>query len=306
MSKPRMSLPGTVKMCTRRCSERRFFLRPDPATIQALLYCLGYCMEKYELLIHEFVALSNHLHFVYTDHVDAPEFFRDFFSLTARAINSRWGHWESFWDPVPYHDLRLLQDDDVIAKSAYVLTNPVDAGLVRRMEEWTGATSWGLEYGQAMVIERPAFFFSERMPSTVTIRLARPPIRPRMSDIDLRASVRRAAKARENEIVGRILRAGGSFLGMHRVLRQSRDASPSSRENRRGIRPLVAGRSRWAREAALDDQRRFWQRHREACDEWRAGKRTVVFPYGTYLMHRRFRVCVEDTPPQGTAALVMS
>lgn len=264
--------------------------------MQALLYCLGYCLEKYGLLIHEFVVLSNHLHLVYTDHPDAPEFFRDFFSLSARAINSRWGHWESFWDPVPYHDLRLLEDHDVIAKSAYVLTNPVEAGLVHLPEEWKGPSSWRLDYDDESVIERPKFFFRERMPSTVTIRLSRPPIREDLTDAQLRSAIRDAARRRQSEIVRGLLRAGGSFLGMQRVLRQSRSASPSSREPRRGIRPLVAGKSRWAREAALEDQRLFWHRHREACDEWRGGKRTVVFPYGTYLMRRRFRVCVEDTP----------
>jgi REP element-mobilizing transposase RayT len=301
-----MLLPGTLKMCTRRCSERRFFLRPDPETIQALLYCLGYCLEKYGVLIHEFIVLSNHLHIVYTDHADAPEFFRDLFSLSARAINTRWGHWESFWDPVPYHDLRLLEDVDVVAKSAYVLTNPVDAGLVRRIDEWGGPTSWNLDYGQEIEIERPAFFFRDRMPSKVKIRLSRPAICPELSDDELRSVIRDAARERETELVGRVLRAGGSFLGMPRVLRQARNASPISREPRRGIRPLVAGRSRWARAAALEDQRLFWQRHREACDLWRGGNRGVVFPYGTYLMERRFRVCVEDIPPTAPAASMLA
>jgi transposase InsO family protein len=40
MSLPRQVLPGEYYMITRRCSERRFLLRPDRATNNAYLYCL--------------------------------------------------------------------------------------------------------------------------------------------------------------------------------------------------------------------------------------------------------------------------
>ena len=41
MSLPREVLPGRTYMVTRRCSERRFFLRPDHATNNAFIYCLA-------------------------------------------------------------------------------------------------------------------------------------------------------------------------------------------------------------------------------------------------------------------------
>ena len=40
MSLPRQVLPGAFYMITRRCSERRFLLRPDRVTNNAYLYCL--------------------------------------------------------------------------------------------------------------------------------------------------------------------------------------------------------------------------------------------------------------------------
>ena len=36
-------------MVTRRCSERRFFLRPSPKTNQAFWYILGWAARKYNI-----------------------------------------------------------------------------------------------------------------------------------------------------------------------------------------------------------------------------------------------------------------
>jgi hypothetical protein len=41
MTLPRQVVPGRDYMITRRCSERRFFLRPDDDTNDAFIYCLG-------------------------------------------------------------------------------------------------------------------------------------------------------------------------------------------------------------------------------------------------------------------------
>ena len=41
MSLPRAIVPGRRYMITRRCSERRFFMRPDRETNNAFIYCLA-------------------------------------------------------------------------------------------------------------------------------------------------------------------------------------------------------------------------------------------------------------------------
>jgi len=46
-------------MFTRRCSERRFFLRPDAETTNAFWYCLGWAAQKHRQVLHAAVALSN-------------------------------------------------------------------------------------------------------------------------------------------------------------------------------------------------------------------------------------------------------
>jgi REP element-mobilizing transposase RayT len=49
-------------MITRRCSERRFFLRPDALVTQIFLYCLGTAAAMFGVQLHAFVAMSNHYH----------------------------------------------------------------------------------------------------------------------------------------------------------------------------------------------------------------------------------------------------
>ncbi len=49
-------------MMTRRCSERRFFLRPDEDTNNAFIYCLALAARRAKVEVTFSVALSNHHH----------------------------------------------------------------------------------------------------------------------------------------------------------------------------------------------------------------------------------------------------
>ena len=46
MSLPRAIVPGRRYMITRRCSERRFFMRPGRETNNAFIYCLALAARK--------------------------------------------------------------------------------------------------------------------------------------------------------------------------------------------------------------------------------------------------------------------
>jgi hypothetical protein len=60
MSLPRAIVPGRRYMITRRCSERRFFLRPDRETNNAFIYCLALSARKASISIVCVGTLSNH------------------------------------------------------------------------------------------------------------------------------------------------------------------------------------------------------------------------------------------------------
>jgi hypothetical protein len=119
-TRPRRILPGTTSLVTRRCSERRFFLRPSRATNEILLYVLAVKVKRHGILLHALCALSNHLHLVLTD-VEGrlPDFMRDVDSLVARAVNASLGRFEGFWaDDSSYSSVEPLDPSDVVSKIA--------------------------------------------------------------------------------------------------------------------------------------------------------------------------------------------
>ena len=60
MTIPRQVVPGRDYMITRRCSERRFFLRPDEDTNNSFVYCLALAAKHAKVQVTFSVAMSNH------------------------------------------------------------------------------------------------------------------------------------------------------------------------------------------------------------------------------------------------------
>lgn len=294
MTCPRFIRTGDVVMGTRRCSQRHFFLRPDPATDQLFLYCLARAVRVTGVAVHEFQVLSNHYHVVFTDvRGNRPEFFRELNQFVARGVNARLGRWENVFAPGSYNAVRLVDGDAIEDECLYTLCNVVKDGLVRLPEYWDGVSSWSMEYGESKTIPRPEGFFRTSMRDEEVLTLVRPEaLYPELSDEDARAQLRARAKDRSYVLVEKREASGRSFLGMHRVRRQSPHGAPKSREPRRGLRPTVAGRNTPARVEALREYAQFLEAHRTARLAYEAGNRDVVFPRGTYLMRVRFGVNV--------------
>jgi REP element-mobilizing transposase RayT len=131
MSKPRQVLPGKTYLITRRTSERRFLLKPVPEVRQVFGYLLAVASERHGVRIHAFSCLSTHFHLVVSDPEGTlPAFMHLLDGFLARALNSWWGRWESFWAPESYSRVELVEGRDVIDKIIYTLANPVSSGLV--------------------------------------------------------------------------------------------------------------------------------------------------------------------------------
>jgi putative transposase len=283
---PRQVLPGTTYLVTRRCSERRFFLRPSKKTNEVFRYLLAVAASRTGVRLHAFCVLSNHVHLVLTDpYAKLPEFHRYLDGLVARAINCALGRWESFWDPDSYSAVRLETQDDVLEKMVYTLANPAVAGLVHRGCEWPGLWSDPRQVGgEPRDVGRPKEFFREAgpMPALARLQLYRPPgfegdeAFHELLASRLREAEDRAAAARASE--------GRSVLGPLRVLSQKPHARPAPGDSRRTLSPRVACRNKWGRIQALQRLANFGRAYRQALLEWRAGLRAVLFPSGTWLM----------------------
>lgn len=284
MSLPRQILPGVTYAISRRTAQRQMLLRPSRTTNRIVQYVLAVAAKRYGVAVHAAVAMSDHIHLVVTDPgARLPEFMSFFLALVARALNASLGRWESLWDPRPYSAVRLATPDDVVAKVAYALANPVSAGLVRTGRVWPGVWSDPDAIGgPAIEVRRPERFFAEdgALPETAELSFTVPP--GFSSAAEFRERVVRTVEECEKEEVAK--RGARGFLGVAKVLATKPTARARSREERRGLSPRVAARDRWIRIEAVAELKRFRADHRDALEAYRAKDKNVVFPAGTYLM----------------------
>jgi putative transposase len=280
-------MPGTSYLVTRRCSERRFFLRPSPIVNEIFLYVLAVAARRYGILVHAFCVLSNHCHLVVTD-VDGrlPAFMQYLDSLVARAVNASLGRFEAFWaTDGSFSAVEPLDPGDVLAKTAYVLANPVAAGLVRRGAEWPGLWSAPGQIGIAtLTARRPKVFFDPKsyMPEAAELELTVPPAFS--SAEEFRELVSDALRALEEQHQQEVASQGRRFLGPVRVLAQNPFAHPAAGEPRFELKPRIAARDKWRRVEGLLRLKSFLRAYRQSWLDRRAGTTDVQFPAGTYLL----------------------
>ena len=287
MTPPRRVLEGTTYLVTRRCSERRFFLKPSRTTSEIFLYVLAVAARRYDVLVHSLCVLSNHCHLIVTDsRGQLPAFMQYLDSLVARAVNASLGRYEGFWaTDGSYSAVEPLDPADVVAKTAYVLANPVAAGLVRRGAEWPGLWTAPDQIGVAkLTAGKPTVFFDPNgyMPASVELELTVPPGFPSASEF--RAALSSALRALEDKHQAELQSEGRRFLGAARVLGQNPFARPSVGEPRFDLKPRIAARDKWRRIEGLLRLKAFLREYRQAWVERRSGATDVRFPAGTYLL----------------------
>jgi hypothetical protein len=245
--------------------------------------------------------MSNHWHGVVTDpEARLPEFLERFHRLVARALNAILGRWENLWSSDKPSVVRLVSDEDVLEKMAYVIANPTAAGLVSAPSEWPGVLEH--RFGTRTSIKRPETFFRRegKLPETTPLEISRPDIFRGLSDADLASCLARAVD-RLVDRAGQILRkAGRAFLGARAVLRQDPRSSPATREEKRTPNPRIAAARPAERLDALQRMAAFIRTYRTAWQAWRSGGQDVVFPAGTYALRRL--ACVTCLAPTGYAA----
>jgi len=285
MTAPRQVLAGTTYLVTRRCFQRCFFLRPSRLTNDTLGYLLAVAAARYSIQVHAYCVLSNHFHLVVTDtEARLPAFHQYLDSLIGRSVNAALGRTETFWAPHSFSAVALVTPLDMVSKTAYVLANPVAAGLVRRACRWPGLWSNPASIGGTPLrFNRPRHFFRESgsMPEFADLPLVAPKA---FADADsFRALVSAAFEALELAAREQAVASGRGFLGEARILKARPSARPRDRERLGGLSPRIACRDKWKRIEALGRLGAFIEAYRVALRAWRSGLQGVVFPAGTYL-----------------------
>ena len=224
MTMPRQVVPGRDYMITRRCSERRFFLRPDEETNQTFLYCLALAAQRAKVNVHFFNALSNHYHAgIHDAEGNYPVFLEHFQGLEARSQNAHLGRFENFWSSEPTSVVHLVEPSDILEKMVYTYTNPAAADLVNTIEEWPGANSFRASlFDEEIVITRPKHFFRSEgnLPLSVTLPISRPRGFENLSREEWADLLTGSVRAKEAEHRERRIKGGIAILGRARILAQ--------------------------------------------------------------------------------------
>jgi len=299
MTLPRQVVPGCDYMVTRRCSERRFFLRPDAETNNAFLYCLGLAAGRANIELLFSVAMSNHHHTgIHDPDGNFPVFIEHFHGLLARCQNAHLGRFENFWSSEPTSVVRLAEPNDVLDKMVYAYTNPCAADLVDKSEDWTGVTTFPASLTSAPIVAtRPKHFFRDNgaQPEVVTIPVHRPRGFEALDDESWATTVTERVRAKEAEHRARRAELRVPILGADRAGKQDPFARPNSREPHFRMNPQVAAKSKWGRIEALLRNREFIARYKAAFHEHITGFANVVFPFGTYWMRKFGKVACQAT-----------
>jgi putative transposase len=294
---PRRIVPNQTYLITRRCSERRFFLRPDAVTTQLFLYALAEAAQRFGIRIIAWLAMSNHYHAVVEDpRGELPAFLCHFHKMSARSLNRRWGRWENFWAAEQASVVRLVQREDVLDKTIYSLVNPVLAHLVERMVDWPGATSFHVLDGRVLKIERPRIFYRDdgSMPAVVELRAEAPTDWPGGSTSWFQA-VRAGVERRVAHADERRRAAGIRVVGRRALLNLDPMSKPRTVAPRGGLRPELGCLDAERRIAELGVLERFRDAYASARAALLAGKQ-ALFPWGTYKVVRELGAACAPMP----------
>ncbi|XYH95904.1 transposase [Sorangium sp. So ce1128] len=304
MSQPREIAPGATYLITRRIVRRHLLLRPDAAITQLLVYALAVSTRRYGIEVHALCAMSSHLHLVVTDAQGVLPRFLQFFHRIVALGTKVLRKWEGpVWDHEATSVVRLLTRAAVVEKIAYVLANPVAAGLVQHACEWPGAKVEVSDLGRgALRAARPAAYLdpeNPQWPEEITLLLALPPAIEQDSAETFRCQVAAELERQEAQAHAELQRRGLHFLSAERASEVSPYDRATSSEALGDCNPTFAvGREQGdAWRVAATAVRAFRSLYRAALERWRAGIRSAVFPPGTWWMRTFHGASVADAMP---------
>lgn len=292
MTVPRLLLPKSTYLVTRRCAQRMFLLTPRPIVNQVFAYCLVKAAQIYNVEVHAFIVLSNHYHIVLSETantVQLPQFMRFLNFSVARTLNIHYKRRENFWSSRPYSAVRLIDGNAVLDKIVYTLVNAVNAGLVSDPKEWPGLCSSVRKIGaERIVAEQPKIFFSPNSNKDKTVQLSTsiPPQFANLTRAEFRQLVKNCVKQKLRELALEREASGKSTLGATAILQQTPFSRPKTTSLERKKNPRIACKDKDLRAVVLEELKDFYQSYREAWRDWKKGLREVLFPFGSYLMSK--------------------
>jgi len=293
MSRPRCAPPGKTFAVSRRCSERRSFLRPDSLVTKVLLFCLAFAASTYKIQIHVAVAMSNHYHLVVTDLEGNLSAFMGWLNQnSASFLKSYWKRklGEVIWGAGKFSSVLLLSPEAVLEEIVYAILNPVKAGLVSTHKQWGGMMITPETILQQLKPTHPDRDIALKNHREKVLNITVPPAYRHMGTEAFIALVMK--KVKEGEAKIRRQRRGKKVAGMAKVRRASHLSVPSTEEESGKLNPQFAGVTAEAIAYGKKVIKGFHLQYKDALERYMNGEHDVVFPFGTNWMRLRFKVNV--------------
>jgi len=156
MSHARRVLKGSTVAVVRRCSERRFFLRPGRRLNRVVRFLLASYAKKHGIKLHAFVFMGNHFHLILTDtRRRLPKFMEQLDAMLTRVINRHLGRQGRLWESKPYTHWDLESPEEFLQHLVYLVANPVEAWVVRTPDRWPGVISLPSHVGTRLRVAPP-------------------------------------------------------------------------------------------------------------------------------------------------------
>lgn len=142
MGRPlRIIEPSRLYFITNRTQQGRLLLTPSREVNEAIGGVLGRALSLFDVEVFAFIFLSNHFHLIvraaegqlapFMSHVQG-----NIAREVGRLINWRGAFWERRYSAEP-----ILDDESLVERLGYLLSNGVKEGLVRRACDWPGLSS---------------------------------------------------------------------------------------------------------------------------------------------------------------------
>jgi REP element-mobilizing transposase RayT len=314
MSQPHEYRPGTYYEVVRRCTERAHKLTPNQAprgkytsSIKQLYQYATACFAAlFGIEILAVCLMSNHMHEIVFDRYGLiAKFLQRRNAMFANMVKVRSGLSGSVFEKSDGKYNRLEGARAVAEKIAYVLANPVAAGLVASPEEWPGFVSSVADLaGRSVVVERPREYVAQTKkkkkkkgnPLQVTFQLGIPAEAKHLfCELSALTSVVAADLAQRVKSARRL--HSGRFSGRTVVLATSPHARATSYEVFGGRVPrFTTAGDLEAAKRVIAEIRAFRTAHRRSFEAVRGGKRRVIFPAGTGKMHFTYGYPREEYP----------
>ena len=289
--------PGQLYLVTTRCHQARFFLRPDRELNEAVLEWLARAQLRFpRLRILAICVMSNHLHLVVRDEEAELAAWAGYFLCNlACAVNRIRGRSGTCFER-RYSAEPILDDEALIDRLAYVVANPVKAGLCKRARDWPGVVLYAAQAKPLVIpvswLDRDRVRFarvrarlrSQWAPKHDAFRvqgsLIITPFTPTHSSRRAGEAVTDAIEARERELAQERRRSGRKTLTRKQVLAQRWQAAPPRPQ--RSPRPLCHASDAGLRKRYREGFHEFVSLFREASARLRAGEPNARFPAWCY------------------------